>query len=300
LELQLKRYKFVLNLICIIVFSAGITSAYEVQTAGCLIRGADNDSAIVNYLAEQVRANQSRFKHYFAVELRDPPVRIDIPDDEDGFNNITHKMLPEWSAGVAFSGQRRIIINPGNYYDPVRYREILLHEMAHIYISELCDPTRIPLWYNEGIAMFMSDKSVTWQDGILIGNAVSTNRIIDIQQIDSLLHFGESKARLAYLQSFLAVKYLIAEHGSEIVSQLLRAVSGGQDFNSALLTHTGNDLIDFEFDYYRQLKKEYRWMALLQFNNLFWVLIIFLIILSFIAVKLRNRRKLKDWNLTEE
>jgi hypothetical protein len=283
-----------------LVLSTGLSNAYEVTSAGCVIRGADEDSVIVNYIAGEVRANQTRFEKFFAVQLKGALVQIDIPNDEKGFDIITRKMLPEWSAGVAFSGQRRIIINPGNYYEPTRYREILLHEMAHIFIGEVCDPERIPLWYNEGIAMYMSNKSVSWQDGILIGNAVTGNHIVDIQEIDSLLHFGESKARIAYLQSFLAVKYLIAQHGKAIVRQILHGVAGGQDFNSGLIQYTGKDIIDFEYEFYQHIKKEYRWMAMLQFSNLFWVLVIILIILSFIAVKLRNRRMLRDWDLTEE
>jgi len=148
--------------------------------------------------------------------------------------------------------------------------------------------------------MFLSDKTISWDEGIAIGNAIVANHFIDFQDIDSLLSFGETKARLAYLQSFLAVRYLISMYGPEIIHTILRSVAAGDSFHNVFIQTTGRDLIDFEYDVYQEISENYRWMSVLQFSNIFWIIMVLLVLFVFIVIKLRNRKKIKGWDLVEE
>jgi len=300
LSVEVKRFKFELFIGGMIYLFCINLHAYEVNTAGCVIRGADKDSVIINYLAKDLNSSRQRFETFFGEKLSGVPVRILIPENKEEYDNMTQHVLPDWSQGVALPGQRRIILRTANYFIPDRFREILLHELAHIYLAQIVHPARVPLWFNEGIAMYMSEKTVSWEDGIAIGSAIVGNHFIDFQDMDSLLSFGEVKARLAYLQSFLAIRYLIAVHGPEIVQIIIRSVATGASFNDVFMNRTGQDIIDFEYDVYQEINKDYRWMSFLQFSNVFWILMVVLVIFVFITVKLRNRKKIKVWDSVEE
>jgi len=274
--------------------------AYEVHTAGCILVGADNDSVIINYLVRDIDSSAPRFETFFGEKLSGVPVIILIPESGKEYDKITQHVLPDWSQGVTVTRQRRIILRPANYFNPDRFREILLHELAHIYLAQIIHPVRVPLWFNEGVAMYMSDKTVSWEDGIAIGNAIVSNHFIDFQDIDSLLNFGETKARLAYLQSFLAIRHLTNVNGPEVVQKILRSVATNESFNDVFMQKTGQDLIDFEYDVYQEINKDYRWMSFLQFDNIFWIIMVLLVISVFFVIKLRNRNKIKVWDLVEE
>jgi hypothetical protein len=300
LSIDLKRFKFAFLIGWFIYSNCTHLHAYNVETSGCIIKGADKDSVIVNYLASELRINEERFNAFFGQKLRGKPVRILILKNEEEYNVITQHLLPEWSQGVAIPGQRKIILRPANYFVPELYREIILHELAHIYLAQIIHPAEVPLWFNEGVAMHISDKTISWGEGIAIGNAIMSKNFIDFQDIDSLLNFGETKARLAYLQSLLAVRYLVKVYGPEIVQKILHSMSTGNSFNEAFLIQSGQDIIDFEYDIYHEIKENYKWMSMLQFSNVFWILMIILVLSVFIAIKMRNRKKIKVWESVEE
>ena len=65
------------------------------------------------------------------------------------------------------------------------------------------------------------------------------------------------------------------------------------------LRNLGYDFYDFEIKFYDNLRKEYRWMIFLQFDNLIWLLFIFIIVIAFISIKLRNRRVIRKWDIED-
>jgi len=52
---------------------------------------------------------------------------------------------------------------------------------------------------------------------------------------------------------------------------------------------------EFEIEWYDNLKSRYRWVSWLQFENLFWVLLILIIFAAFFLKKIRNRRIFREW-----
>jgi hypothetical protein len=191
--------------------------------------------------------------------------------------------------------RRAIILKPGAYYDPLKYRETLSHEIAHFYIGEIVKDNALPVWLNEGTAMYLSGKSVSWQESINIGNALSVGNLTDLTAIDTVLKFANAQAELAYIESFLAVQFIVGNHGEKAIADIIRDFSYTNNIDQVMHKHLGYDFIDFELDWYDYLKRHYRWMAFLQFENLFWILLVIIVILAFIMKKIRNRRIYREW-----
>jgi hypothetical protein len=253
-----------------------------------------SDSLIVNQLVFFAEEARLRCEKFFNYHLKD---NIDIylaPSNED-YKKYNPPEIPEWSGGVAFMRRRAIILKPGAYYDPLKYRETLSHEIAHFYIGDIIKGNALPVWLNEGTAMYLSGKSVSWQESINIGNALSVGNLTDLTAIDTVLKFANAQAELAYIESFLAVQFIIGHHGEKAIADIIKDFSYTNNIDHVMKKHLGYDFIDFEIDWYDYLKRHYRWMAFLQFENLFWFLLVVIIIFAFIMKKIRNRKIYREW-----
>jgi hypothetical protein len=113
--------------------------------------------------------------------------------------------------------------------------------------------------------------------------------------MDKMLVFGLAKARLAYAQSLLAVQFLIRNHGSGVAGEILDGLAAQKNWDQVFEQVTGSDNKQFTLDLQHFIQKEYRWAFLLQVKNLFWIVLVFLFLLGFILIKIRNRRILKEW-----
>jgi hypothetical protein len=269
-------------------------AGYEIRTDNFIIHASDHDSLIVKQLADFARQSKTKFDQFFEYDLVD---RIDIylASSEEEYKRFNPPDIPDWSGGVAFTKENIIILKPGSYYDPDKYRQTLFHEIAHIYIGAIIKDMPFPVWLNEGTAMYLSEKTISWHESIVIGNALSSGNLIDLNAIDSVMVFADASAHLAYLESFLAVQLLVEKQGEKKLAQLIKDFSESQSLDHLFEKHFGYGFIEFEIEWYDTLKKRYRWIAFLQFDNLFWVLLVIIIILAFVGIKIRNRKIYKQW-----
>jgi hypothetical protein len=285
-----KFITFILVILVVVYAYAG----YERKVNTFSFFAADQDSLIINQLAEFVTQCQQKFDHFFGIHYK-KNVDIYLARSSEEYEEFSQPTVPEWSSGVAYTQSRIIILKPGSYYDPVRYRETLYHEIAHMYIMEVSSNGRLPVWLNEGLSMYLSEKSLSWQESIAIGNAISTNNLVDLEAIDNVLRFYQAKAEIAYIQSFLAIQFLVSKIGEKAVVTMVKDFSSDMTTDEVFEKHLGYSFFEFEIEWYDDLKSRYRWTTWLQFENLLWFLFILIIFLAFFMKKLRNRRILKQW-----
>ncbi len=253
-----------------------------------------SDSLIVKQLVLFAGEAKLKCENFFNYRLKDN-IDIYLASSNKEYRKYNPPEIPEWSSGVAFIRRRAIILKPGAYYDPLKYRETLSHEIAHFYIGEIVKDNALPVWLNEGTAMYLSGKTISWQESINIGNAFSVGNLTDLTAIDTVLTFANSQAELAYIESFLAVQFIVGKHGEKTIADIIRDFSYSNNIDRVMQKHLGYDFIEFEIDWYDYLKRHYRWMAFLQFENLFWILLVVIIIFVFIMKKIRNRRIYREW-----
>ncbi|WP_142829944.1 hypothetical protein [Planococcus soli] len=122
---------------------------------------------------------------------------------------------------------------------------ILVHEYSH-YQSHLFSNqhslsiTRIPSWFEEGIADYFADESSGWYD-------LESTEIIDFHELDSQHDFDSASTDTydPYAQSFLAVETLVEEYGEGIIPDLLMSRSATA-FYKKLEAMIGMDIEEYD------------------------------------------------------
>lgn len=263
------------------------------------ISGLSSDSSIVIFLADVIRDTEPEFESFFDGNLN-ARVSIRLAATENEYFQLAGTKIPDWSGAVAFPDRRVILMKPGSFYDPDVYRETILHELSHVYLADRFNSDKIPLWMNEGCAMHLSKQDVTWEESIVLGNAFSSEHVVGLDAIDDLLRFGPAKARLAYLESFTAVRFFIRTYGTGKFRDLLKDFSAGYETNQNFENELGLYLSDFEDAWYAAMKRKFRWVIFLQVENLLWISLVLISIAVFIGIRIRNKRTVRNWQETND
>jgi hypothetical protein len=263
------------------------------------ISGLSSDSSTVIFLADVIREAEPEFESFFDGNLK-AGVSVHLAATEEAYFRLAETKIPDWSGAVAFPERRVILMKPGSYFDPDVYRETILHELSHIYLADLFNSGKIPLWMNEGCAMHLSKQDLTWEESIILGNSFASGHIVGLDAIDDLLRFGPAKARLAYLESFTAVRFFIQTYGAGKFRDLLKDFSAGYETDQNFDSELGLYLSDFEDAWYQAMKHKFRWVIFLQVENILWISLVLISIAVFIGIRIRNRKTVRNWQETND
>jgi hypothetical protein len=209
------------------------------------------------------------------------------------FDRAAGGAVPEWRAGVAVPAAGLIVVPAGEgprILDP-EGRRTLRHEWAHLGLHAYLDGLRIPRWFDEGYAQWVSggfDGRDAWRLRVLLalGKAPS---------FDSLaLTWPEAResARTAYLLAASAVGLLLEPAGERGLALFLERWRAGRSFEAALRTTFGVTPGQFEEDWRRHVRARYGWLLVLSRSTVVWALMAFLLLLLSRARRRRSRERL--------
>ncbi|TQF17639.1 hypothetical protein FJV41_02285 [Myxococcus llanfairpwllgwyngyllgogerychwyrndrobwllllantysiliogogogochensis] len=135
----------------------------------------------------------------------------------------------------------------------------IIHEYVHATVADICgggdgDMVRLPLWYNEGLSMFVEWKyldvpgpdleMVDQMRTVLADPALS---LISVKQMMKVSPINTPSATMAYAISGMAVQELMRREGAHRLLTLTRDVCKRQvPFEAALKTHYGMTLEDLD------------------------------------------------------
>lgn len=259
---------------------------------------ASQDSSYIKTISIRIKPEIENFENIFDHKLKNK-IKIFFPKSEEDYTKLTGGRLPEWSGAVANSENRIIIIKPQQFIDNSKLFVTIKHELIHIIIADKYYGNNLPLWLNEGLATYLSNNYMDWNDGLIISNAVAAKKILELNEINQLMQLNTASANLAYLEAKIAVEYLIKQIGISQLPNFLDELNNSNNLNIVFKKYLGYDLIDFEFYWYNYLKDKYRWMVVLNFDNMIWFALILIVIVAFVAVKIRNYKKKKSWKMDE-
>jgi hypothetical protein len=151
----------------------------------------------------------------------------------------------EWMGGVAYIeyGITAIGISPDNLDWGKR---TIAHELTHLLVYQMTyNPYgMIPLWLNEGLAMYAEGEFEPDAQNIL-DNAVRRDNLVSVDKlIDSFPPDG--RIRLCYAESYSLVKFLIDTYGQEKMLELLEVFKQGDQYDDALTRVYGFDMDGLE------------------------------------------------------
>lgn len=257
-----------------------------------------SDSILVHKLIEQMNPALKRLEDFFG-RGSGSVITIFITQSQAEYHRRTQNALPEWSQAAAFPGQRFIVLRLASAEEIATAPKTLTHELVHIQIGEKVPPGRMPVWLNEGLAQYLSGKDLSLNDKVLLANALALKRVPHLSAIDSLLSFGPQKARLAYIQALSAVQYFVNANSRKQLSELVIALALHHSINDAFMSVIGIDFIDFEIGWYEDIQEKYRFLVVLNLDNLLWLSMGLLALAAIFAVRRRNRKKMQTWENDE-
>jgi hypothetical protein len=230
-------------------------------------------------------------------DFRMPPPLVVLAPSPALWDSATGGALPEWSAGVAFPARNAIVLptyrRPGAEPEPLAaLRHELAHLTLHAYLGE-----HVPTWFQEGYATWVAgelDESAGWQIRLafLLGKA---------PPLDSLsLEWpeAEGRARLAYLLSASAVRFLGERSGEPAFAAFLADWRAEGDFNRAIRSVYHMTPGQFEEQWRAMVRQRYGWLLLLSQAGVVWGVLAVLMVL--LARMRRQQRRARIAELERE
>jgi hypothetical protein len=216
------------------------------------------------------------------------------------FDELTGGAVPEWRAGVALPAANLMVIPAGEGPSVVEGdgRRTLRHEWAHLGLHGHLGELRVPRWFDEGYAQWVSggfDASEAWRLRVLL----ALDRAPSMDSLSLRWPSELEQARIAYLLSASAVAYLLEASGERGLAVFFDHWRAEQSFDRALLLTYGVTPGQFEEDWKEHVRDRYGWLVVLGHSSVFW-LVLTLVLLLLVAVRRRrNREKLARLRATE-
>ena len=263
----------------------------ELQEAGLILQFQESDRAAAQPLLSELE----RSRKEVAEQLGGGEglgMTVYLTANEKAFRELTGGRIPHWGIGCAFPSEKTIVLRklPGQ-------QEALLqtarHEISHVLLHHLV-PARVPVWFNEGVAMWVAGEWRLRQSAEIF-YALFAGGFVSLAEIDDVLGFSSTLASLAYTESLLAVTYLIHLGGEGAVPRMIQLLQVGGSFEDALQAVTGLSSRGFEDSWKDYVSGRFSPGALMLTSHALWLYMTFLAMGVYLGVRLKNRRRLKEW-----
>jgi hypothetical protein len=187
--------------------------------------------------------------------LWDNRARIFIAADREDF--LRRFRCQSWSAACVNYRDKTIYTFPGQ----TDFSSILAHEMTHIIFREYIGYGRLPLWLDEGMAMYIQYKESSSVSSLVsyTRRMVAQNQYMPFSEIQKVysLRNDSGGVNTFYVQSFSMVYFLVSRYGAQYFKPFLYALKNGSGVEDALRKsfHSISDMSGFERlwkDYYQK------------------------------------------------
>jgi hypothetical protein len=293
------------GIICALVLGTGAAAAAVAAQQGT-IRSRD---VVLHYWPGQERLAASlmppdagfRFPGLPADILeRGVDVNVYVAPDPARWDSLTGGRAPEWGAGVALPHQGIIVVpgyvsgRGGTHTLPVTLR----HELAHVALQRALPNVVIPRWFNEGYATWTAgqfDADAGW----MLRLAFATGRAAPLDSLTLDWPLMEADARLAYLLSASAVRYLHSLGTDATFERFLHSAERHGDFETALREVYTVSSAQFERLWRAHVRRSYGWLQLLAQSMFIWLVLTLLVLGLFVIRRRRDRRRMRELLETE-
>lgn len=228
---------------------------------------------------------------------RMPAGMIDIwvCDTQKDFQASVHAPIQDWAVGCAFPLSRRIVIqNPKHItLAKLQLTQVLRHEIAHVIFGQCTRKAvrEIPLWFVEGIAIYLADEWVPSRHETLLKHIFSKS-ILPLHELAGGFPSSHTGADLAYAQSQDTLRWLVEIKGRDVLLAIIGELQAGSNFEAAFETVVGWDLATYDRLWRESLSERYRWASLFSNTYFFWGGLGGLALLGYFICRNRRQRHL--------
>lgn len=217
----------------------------------------------------------------------------------DSFDSLAGGHFPDWGVGVAVSSRNLIALrSPRAYPIADQIPTILRHELAHIHLDAMLNQRRPPRWMHEGYAQQFAHQWSLGDDWI-VARAVFTDNILPLEDIDGVNSFKDAKAKLAYVESYLAMGYFLKRYGYDGLQLFAQTMRKGGSWDQAFMQASGANYGGFQLEFDKYLRDRFNWAIFLHDTALLWVILTVVFVILYLMKRYRSARKLADWQRQE-
>jgi hypothetical protein len=203
--------------------------------------------------------------------------------------------IPLWAAGVAYPAENVIVLRSpravkGTRIDVV---DVFAHEFSHIALGRALAGVRVPVWLNEGLAIYEA-REWTFSRISVLTTAALTDRLIPLPVLALSFPAEAGPAELAYAEGFMFVSFLINKVGREAFHRLLRDYTRYGDLEGALRRGTGMRLADLEEGWLFYLKLRVSWIPMITSVSTLWFVMALIFIYGYMRKKRQAEQRLRE------
>ncbi|MDP8240188.1 MAG: hypothetical protein P9X24_13950 [Candidatus Hatepunaea meridiana] len=218
---------------------------------------------IADFAAEIAeKAYQDIAKTYLYSTANDDPITIITYQSHNDFEQTNVTGQPDESTGGLTEFLRTRIVVPfeGNHE---KFRHVIHHELTHAMMLNMLygqgfgaivaglSQSRIPLWFIEGLAEYMSNDGLDPETEMFLRDAVVNDILPEIPYLGSYGYLGVYKCGQSILY-FIAWRY-----GDEKVGEILHQLMSYNNFDQALKAAIGIDVKELSKRWRRFIKERY-------------------------------------------
>lgn len=202
----------------------------------------------------------------------------------------------KFTLGLAYSDET-ISIDASGVFESAD--KVMAHEITHAVIFRILGKhsARLPLWFHEGLAEHESQEYAD-RAATTAADAAAEGSLIMLRNLRET--FPEKRTELAYAESFLAVRYLVDNHGVSAPRKILAEIAAGNSFDEALRNVIGIGETAFENRWHEFTTARYRTLRLTRVGGaIISVIMACLAVLAFLARRKQKIEAARQWEMEE-
>lgn len=274
------------------VRSDNLTST--LQTPHFTVRYDPEDPYLARLMAKTADQELARISAYLGYSTSNmQPFVLHIYRSHREFIEAGGLQERKYTVGTARMNDQSIAVDASGAF--VTAQEVIAHEITHAVIFRILREfsPALPLWFNEGVAKYLSEQ-YSDADDLMIADAAANGVLIPLTALQE--QFPENREVLAYAESYSAIRYMIREYGKAAPRKVLEEMKKTGSFDDALTAVTGRTTDQFADEWYTSTAGKYRFLRVAKIAGAIGgVAMAMLAVAAFAVRRKRMREAAKAW-----
>jgi hypothetical protein len=230
----------------------------------------------------------------FGQDVLSEPLEVRVGRTWDDLTTLVPKelgVLP-YAAGETYIPPRLVLLTLTEPTGgaPTDLETVFHHELSHVALHDAVAGRHVPLWFNEGLAVYESGEHPV-QRMKELWDATLFRQLLPLADLDRRFPQRQDEVNIAYAESADVVRFLLRGKDHVRFESLVERVRDGAPFDAALADAYGTDVRRLEYQWREEAAKRNTFAPMLASGSFVWVL-------AFGALVLGYRRRRRDAQAT--
>jgi hypothetical protein len=203
-------------------------------------------------------------------------------------------------AGLAYPKRSLITIRIKGIDGLKGLRQTFQHELCHILIAHAAGYRPIPLWFNEGVAMMLTEDFGTFEQFVSLAQARLAGQL---PRLSALTHrfprTSPNQSTLAYSLSTDAVLFLQKQKAT-MLKRIVRLLKQGNSFEQAVAKTIGTPWPTIQAKWRKSLGLRYGWLPLIANESTIWFIALVLFVFAYFKIKAQRKKQFEQMEDEDE